>query len=181
MMLSAFMKSSWSILVVALIVAWAWWRAARAIGAARATLPTELLDAGLLFSEKRFEISEPVQLSARLDRAYRLPSGQVVLVELKTRRTSRVYLSDVVQLSVQRIVVEHKAQLPVAPYGYVVTQSPEGARRTRRVKLIDLTAVSALIDRREAILARRLEPQAASSHGLCGACAYRDVCPDRRN
>lgn len=179
-MLSTFMRSGWSILALALVMAWACWRAARAIDAARGMLPVELLEADLLFSEKRFGISEPVRLSARLDRAYRLSSGQVVLLELKTRRASRVYLSDVVQLSVQRIVVEHEARVQVAPYGYVLTQSPEGVRRTRRVKLMTPVAVFALIDRREGILAGRLEPRAAASRGVCTNCVYRAVCPDRR-
>ena len=52
-----------------------------------------------------FRISTPVGLVAKLDRAYRLPSGLLVLVEFKTRWSNQPCLSDVIQLSAQRMAV----------------------------------------------------------------------------
>ena len=74
-------------------------RAALADRMDRVSRPSDLRDAELLYQEKRFDVSEPVRLSTRLDRAYRMPSGLVVLLELKTRSVNRAFPSDVIQLS----------------------------------------------------------------------------------
>jgi hypothetical protein len=42
---------------------------------------------------------------AKIDRAYRV-GGELKLVELKTRARDLVYMSDIIELSVQRIVVQ---------------------------------------------------------------------------
>lgn len=64
-------------------------------------LPDELRGAEIAYAERTFR-SHRHRLVARLDRAYRTPAG-VQLVELKTRPRNAVYMSDVVELSTQRI------------------------------------------------------------------------------
>ncbi|MBE0548565.1 MAG: PD-(D/E)XK nuclease family protein [Rubrivivax sp.] len=141
--------------------------------------PSDLKDAELICLERRFDISEPVRLSTRLDRAYRMPSGLVVLLELKTRNVNRAFRSDVIQLSAQRLALELKTGQVVAHHGYVVAQMPDGAREPHRVQLASGEAVVALVRRREAILAGRINPTPAASVGVCRTCAYRSICPDR--
>lgn len=145
----------------------------------RASRPWDLKDAELIYLEKRFNVSEPVRLSTRLDRAYRVPSGQLVLLELKTRNVNRVFPSDVIQLSTQRLALERKTRHVVAHHGYVVAQMPDGAREAHRVQLISEEAVVALVRRREAILAGRSNPRPAALVGVCRTCTYRSTCPDR--
>lgn len=145
----------------------------------RASRPSDLKDAELIYLEKRFDVSEPVRLSTRLDRAYRTPSGLVVLLELKTRDVNRAFPSDVIQLSAQRLALERKTRHVVAHHGYVVVQMPDGAREAHRVRLASGEAVVALVLRREAILAGRINPRPAASVGLCRTCAYRSICSDR--
>lgn len=154
-------------------------RAALADRMERASRPSDLRDAELLYLEKRFDMSEPVRVSTRLDRAYRMPSGLIVLLELKTRSVNRVFLSDVIQLSAQRLALERKTQQVVAQHGYVIAQTPDGAREAHRVRLVPGEAVVALVRRREAILAGRINPRPAASVGVCSTCAYRSICPDR--
>lgn len=173
----------WSTLAAAatLLVGLLWWlRAAQASRKEMAVRPPELIDADLIYSERRFEVSEPVSLSVRLDRAYRLRSGLVVLMELKTRRRSRVFPSDVVQLSAQRLALERATRHAVARHGYVVAEALDGKRKSYRVRLLSDEAVVGLIRRREAILAGQQAPRAAVSPKLCVACAYRNVCPESR-
>nr|WP_297383529.1 PD-(D/E)XK nuclease family protein [uncultured Roseateles sp.] len=174
---------SWVVPVAAatLVVVGLLWllRAARTNSKDGAVRPFELLDADLIYSERRFEISAPVWLSVRLDRAYLLRSGLAVLMELKTRRRSRVFVSDVVQLSAQALVLERATGHVVARQAYVLVQMPDGRREPHRVQLLPEEAVIGLVRRREAILAGQLEPRSAASPTLCKACAYRGVCPDR--
>lgn len=155
-------------------------RAARADRMERASRPSDLRDAELLYQEKRFDVSEPVRLSTRLDRAYRMPSGLVVLLELKTRSVNRAFPSDVIQLSAQRLALERQTRQVVAHHGYLVAQMPDGAREAHRVQLASGEAVVALVRRREAILAGRINPRPAASVRICSVCAYRSICPDRR-
>jgi CRISPR/Cas system-associated exonuclease Cas4 (RecB family) len=154
-------------------------RAALADRMEGANRPSDLKDAELIYLEKRFDVSEPVRLSTRLDRAYRMPSGVVVLLELKTRSVNRAFPSDVIQLSAQRLALERRTRQVVAQHGYVVAQTPDGAREAHRVQLVSGEAVVVLVRRRLAILAGRINPRPAASVGVCRTCAYRSICPDR--
>ena len=174
---------AWALLTLAaalgLILALWRRRAALADHVERDSLPSDLKDAELLYLEKRFNVSEPVRLSTRLDRAYRMPSGLIVLLELKTRNFNRAFPSDVIQLSAQRLALERKTRQVVAQHGYVVAQTPDGAREAHRVQLVSGEAVVALVRRREAIMAGRINPRPAASAGVCRTCAYQSICPGR--
>jgi CRISPR-associated exonuclease Cas4 len=126
-----------------------------------------------------FRISTPVGLVAKLDRAYRLPSGLLVLVEFKTRWSNQPFLSDVIQLSAQRMAVMGQTGQSVASYGYVMVKAP--TRRAlpiaHRVKLMTGEKVAALVRRREEILAGRgVLPRKTSSLKTCDACVFRADC-----
>jgi CRISPR-associated exonuclease Cas4 len=86
---------------------------------------------------------------------------------------------DVIQLSAQRLALERRTRQVVANHGYVVAQTPDGAREAHRVRLVSGEAVVTLVRRRDAILAGRINPRPAASVRLCSACAYRSICPDR--
>ena len=148
--------------------------------AERAGRPRDLMDAELIYMEKRFDVTEPVRLSARLDQAYRKRSGLVVLVELKTRAVSRAFASDEIQLSAQKLALERTTRQVVANHGYVIVQTPDGVREAHRVQLISDEAVVALVRRRAAIVAGLISPRPAVSAKVCGTCAYQTICPNRR-
>jgi hypothetical protein len=132
-----------------------------AIETERASRPEELSDAKLVHTETLFRVSKPVGLVARLDRAYQMPSGLVVLVEFKSRWINRPLLSDVIQLSVQRMAVEGQTRQAVASHGYVVVKAPgkHAPQTAHRVELMSDVQVLALIKRRDDILAGRVAPQ----------------------
>jgi len=153
-------------------------RGAIAVQAERASRPEALFDAKLVYMEKLFRVFKPVGLVAKLDRAYRTPSGLIVLVELKCRWINRPFLSDVIQLSVQKMAVEGQTGQTVSSFGYVVVKAP--SKRTlqtaHRVELMPDEDVIALVRRRDEILARRITPRYSESQKMCQACAFRSQC-----
>jgi len=151
---------------------------ARKTTAERASRPRALARAELVYMEKLFRIREPIRLVAKVDRVYRLPGGPLVVVELKTRWQDRPYLSDVIQLSAQRLVIAQQTGEAVARYGFVSIARPHASRavRSHRVELLDEGGVIAIHHRRLAILAGRRQPEYTVSHQACRDCAYRSRC-----
>ena len=169
-----------AVAVVGFTLAMARWRSleTHAARAERALRPAALRDAELVYMEKLFRISTPVGLVAKLDRAYRLPSGLLVLVEFKTRWSNQPFLSDVIQLSAQRMAVMGQTGQSVASYGYVMVKAPttRALPTAYRVELFSDDQVVALVRRREAILANRISPLRAWSQKACRTCALRQQC-----
>lgn len=169
-----------SIAFVCLALAVARWRSvtSEAVLAERALRPPALRDAELVYMERLFRTSRPVEVVAKIDRAYRLPSGLLVLVELKTRWRNQPYLSDVIQLSAQRMAVMGQTRQTVATYAYVMVKAPTGASApiTHRVKLMTDEHVVALVRKREDILAGRILPRGPISPKTCDTCAFRQEC-----
>ena len=169
-----------AVAVVGVALVMARWRsvetdAARAEWASR---PAALRDAELVYMEKLFRISTPVGLVAKLDRAYRMPSGLLVLVEFKTRWSNQPFLSDVIQLSAQRVAVMGQTHQAVVPYAYVMVKAPTGRGLpiAHRVRLMTDEHVDALVRRREEILAGRILPGRPQSRKTCLSCAFRGQC-----
>ena len=166
----------WIAVAVAWILALAWHRR-RAARAERVSRPRELRDAELMYMEKRFRIRRPIHLVAQLDRAYRAPDGALVLVELKTR-WGGPQLSDIIQMSAQRMVVEGETGQPVARHGFVMIERPDAQRslRSHHVQLWDAAQVVALARRREAVLNGLASPRHAARIETCRRCLYRSEC-----
>ena len=153
-------------------------RKRQARGVERRSRPAALRDAELVLVEKKFRTTSPVPIAAKLDRAYRLPSGQLVLLELKTRWNGGPNLSDVIQLSAQRVALSAATGQTVAAEAFVLIERP-GARRSpvaHRVDLLSVDQVAVLVRRREAILADRISPRYAAEAGHCQSCAFRSQC-----
>ena len=143
-----------------------------------ASRPDALAGARLLYMEKQFRIRRPVSLRSRIDRAYQIADGTIVLVELKTRWKDRVYASDVIQLSAQRMALEGQTGQRVAAHAFVTVQKPSEtvAQRSHRVELMETSEVVALLRRREDIVAGRVSPRYVDSPRACKECAFRTRC-----
>ena len=163
-----------------LFVAWLVWRALRR-GKIRTRdwMPHELRASRLAYAERLFRSTGPVAMSAKVDRGYRDKAGVVTLVELKTRRADKVYLSDVIELSAQRFALSSQTGEVVNATGYVVVRI--AGLRGNSVHQVDLLAadeVQALIARREALLRGAVKPQQTCGPGLCRNCAFLQPCRD---
>ena len=143
----------------------------------RHKLPAELRRAKLAYAEQLFRSVGTVSITAKVDRVYRNAAGELVLLELKTRRTPRAYPSDVIELSAQRVVVMAQTGEIVASHAYVIVESPDGRRLAcNRVALMSEEEVTALALRRQSLLARGGEPRYASSPRLCKTCSFLTEC-----
>jgi CRISPR-associated exonuclease Cas4 len=145
--------------------------------------PSEWRHAELIYAEKLFK--EPlVGMVARIDRAYRI-NGVIELVELKTRASGRVYASDVIELSVQRVVLQEKTGKAVSRRGWVLIEHSTTRRRTARsVMLYDTDEVLRLRDRTRQLreVANRVtltELRGPSSPKACAKCGQRTRCTAR--
>ena len=164
------------LLAIAGLMAWRMVRSWRVRASERHWLPRELQHAHLAFAEKTFRTWRPIRLIARADRGYRL-NGELHLAEFKTRTRSVAYLSDVIELSAQRLVIEKSTGERVSEIGYVLAQDRLRKRRSvHKVRLLPRADVITLVGRREAILKGRVAPRYTSSQGLCSRCAYRAEC-----
>ncbi len=144
----------------------------------RSWLPRDLRDAKLVYAERVFRATEPLTLVAKLDRGYRGVDGVITLVELKTRPENRPYLSDVIELSAQRVALEAQTGQRVADHGYVLIQRIRGGPKIpHRVELLSTDQVTAVAKRREAILGEEAIPHFTPFRGLCARCAFRHKCP----
>lgn len=166
------------VVCLALVIAWRRSVTTDAALAERASRPDALLDAELVYMERLFRTSKPVGVVAKIDRAYRMPSGLLVLVELKTRWANQPSLSDVIQLSAQRVAVMGQTHQAVASYAYVMVKTPTGRGLpiAHRVQLMVDEHVVALVRRREDIFAGRVLPRWPQSRKTCLSCAFRGQC-----
>lgn len=169
-----------SVIVACLALAIAQWRSvsSKAVRAEKTSRPPALRDAELVHMERLFRTSTPVGVVAKIDRAYRLPSGLLVLVELKTRGINQPSLSDVIQLSAQRMAVMGQTRQTVAGYAYVMVKAPTGPSVpiAHHVRLMTDEHVVALVRKREDILAGRILPRWPISPKTCETCAFREEC-----
>ncbi len=140
-------------------------------------LPRELRNAELVYAERTFKTTDPIPIVARVDRAYRKSDGVIVLVDLKTRRGNRPFLSDIIELSAQRLAVQGQTGETIADYGYVLTQRVKSrTKKPQRAKLLSIEEVIRLAKRRRAILARVAVPERARVERLCPQCAFEREC-----
>lgn len=142
----------------------------------RGWMPLELRRATLAYAEQLFRAPGRPMITAKVDRVYRRRDGRLVLVELKTRRMNRVYLSDVIELSAQRVAITRGAGEDVLGHAYVVVQGPTGRRATHRVRLLSADELDQLVLRREDVLAGAVRPRLAHMKGLCKTCVFAPEC-----
>jgi len=143
-----------------------------------AWLPQELRRATLVYAEQLFRTPGPITLTAKVDRGYRGPAGIIILVELKIRQHDRVFHSDVIELSAQRVALMAETGGQVALHAYVIVQGPSGRRVAHQVGLLDVVGVEALMRRRESILTGRVTPGCSRSVNLCRRCVFQRRCTE---
>ena len=163
-----------------LFVAWLGWRILlRRKTWANEWMPRELRASRLAYAEQLFRSTGSVAVSAKVDRAYRDQAGVVTLVELKTRKADKVYLSDVIELSGQRFALGSQTGEVVNTQGYVVVQIA-GLRGSsvHRVDLLTADELQALLARRQTLLEGAVKPQQTCRPGLCRNCAFLRPCRD---
>jgi CRISPR-associated exonuclease Cas4 len=165
------------LLAVALAVAWHLFRRHRARVAEWRDRPAALRDAELICVEGQFRSKSRWPIVARVDRAYRLPTGVVVLVELKTRSAPAVRTSDVIQLSAQRVAVEDELRVRVSDEAFVLFPGRHSAPPAARVvRLMSREQIEAVAARRRRLIDGIELPQWPDSEHVCHGCGQRAAC-----
>lgn len=137
---------------------------------------SELAGSRLVFAEQLFVIRRPLKLVVRVDRVY--DNGRfLILMELKTRLTREMFLADVIELSAQRLAMQHSTKREVADYAYVLLLHPFLRTQTlRQVKLFSEETVVAMARRRQRLLDGLTAPSMTTVHTRCNRCEYRYEC-----
>lgn len=136
-----------------------------------------LREAELVFVERQFRSRGRWPIVATVDRAYRLPDGVLVLMELKTRASGAVTMSDIVQLSAQRVAMEVALGVPVSDMAFVlVAGRADVAPIARRVRLLPKEAVENIAARRQRLLLGVDSPLWPRTDRTCRGCALRAEC-----
>ena len=165
------------LLAVALAVVWHLFRRHHARVAEWRDRPAALRDAELICVEAQFRSTSRWPIVARVDRAYRLPTGLVVLVELKTRSAPAVKTSDVIQLSAQRVAVEDELRVCVSDEAFVIFPGRHSAPPAARVvRLMSREQVEAVAARHRRLIDGLDRPQWPDSERICHGCGQREVC-----
>lgn len=143
--------------------------------------PALLRNARLVMSEKPIRCRKPVPLHGRVDQVYALETGELCIVDTKTRRIPRVYPSDRIQGSVYATILRANGHR-VHKTAYV-RQAWEGRVRYLPYSLLTDGQVVALYHRREALLKSPETAQLAIHPALCRGCGHREQgrCPGHLN
>ena len=140
-------------------------------------LPPELIGAELAYAEQTLR-STRSSVVARLDRAYRTADG-LVLVELKTRTQDRVFATDVIELSVQRVALHDATGESVSLKAWVLVDRM-GKRKALPVTLLQTGEVAALRERHAALLqGKAMRASPARSLKQCANCGHRAHCAEK--
>jgi CRISPR-associated exonuclease Cas4 len=124
-----------------------------------------------------FYTKRPVRLIAKVDRVYKDERATHFVTELKRRVKTQVYLSDVVELSAQKVAIERGSRRSAAEIGFVVIEHPVTQKRTPiPVQLLREQEIIALATRYERLIVGGAMPDKANVAGLCRSCAYADRC-----
>lgn len=108
-------------------------------------MPVVLRRSTVVMNEHEISMSDPIKIKGRVDQVYRLPNGTLVLVDTKTRRTHRVFSSDIVQLSIYAMIMAYAYRGRTSRIAYVRTVIRTPVNRSVRYHPIRLIPFPTLI------------------------------------
>lgn len=157
----------------------------RQLGAWVENLPAPLIGAQLVLSESDVETTIPVPMHGRVDQVF-FAGGWLVPVDTKTRKSTRVYTKDIIQLSVYAFILARTSAvlfgrpIPVSSTGYLRLVNGKAVQYVP-VRLLNSAQVIALWNRywelkRHGLRAR---PKAAPEFN-CLRCPKKANCPRGR-
>lgn len=137
-------------------------------------MPTELSDGQLIRSEYYIRTEVPRKMHGTLDQLYRVMSGLHVLVDSKTRDKHQVFLKDIVQVSVYRVILT-RIGMKMADYAYFRVVTPDGVQYIKR-NLLNEAQVIEEFDRTQALMNGKATPSNAQHKAMCISCPQQINC-----
>jgi CRISPR/Cas system-associated exonuclease Cas4 (RecB family) len=121
--------------------------------------------------EHFFKITQPVPLCGKPDVVWLNRQGTLIVGDYKSRLKPKVYDSDIIQLSVYRLLLEKSQQKPVANYGYIHFQG-----NSIKVKLLNEQEVIALYHRYWQIVTGQVKSEITTCKNFCKHCSHQKIC-----
>lgn len=137
-----------------------------------AGMPHELAEASLWLAEKEIACASPVPLHGKPDQVFKLKSGKLVVVDVKTH--SRVHRSDVMQMSVYRVILMGLGH-DVENYGYV-RAIVGGQEQFLRCDLYSTEIVVKGWNRHRGLMNGSIVPAPTKVALLCRGCGHKMEC-----
>lgn len=139
-------------------------------------MPAELSEGQLIRSEHYIRTEVPRKMHGTLDQLYRVLSGLHVLVDSKTRDKHQVFMKDIVQVSVYRVILS-RIGLKMADYAYFRVVTPDGIEYHKRT-LLDEAQVIDEFDRTQTLINGKATPSNAQHKAMCMSCPQQINCDD---
>jgi hypothetical protein len=150
-----------SFFIVVVVIALYWWVRSRR---------TSKLSPYML--EHFLKITDPVPLCGKPDVVWETYDGTLIVGDYKSRKNQQVYQSEVIQLSVYKLLVEKTQNRPVADYGFIHFQN----RRMVKVFLMKEKEIIALHRRYWKVKDGRIKPCMTDAKNYCRYCSHNDKC-----
>lgn len=122
--------------------------------------------------ERNMRISEPVPLSGTPDIVWLRGDGKLIVGDYKSRPNCRVQQSDIIQLSVYRLLLMHTQHRPVADIGYI--QFEKGKRT--KTKLLKEQEIISLYWRYLDIISGDKKGKKFRRKAYCQYCSHQQRC-----
>lgn len=139
-------------------------------------MPAELSEGQLIRSEHYIRTEVPRKMHGTLDQLYRVLSGLHVLVDSKTRDKHQVFMKDIVQVSVYRVILI-RTGVRMADYAYFRVVTPDGIEYHKRT-LLDEAQVIEEFDRTQTLINGKATPSNAQHKAMCMSCPQQINCDD---
>ncbi len=117
-------------------------------------------------------INDPVPICGTPDVVWINKNGALIVGDYKSRSSGQVQESDIIQLSVYKLLLERTQHRPVGQYGYIHFKS---GRRVR-VNLLDQRKIIALYNNYQKIVNCDSKARRTDKSGYCRHCRYWEQC-----
>ncbi len=138
-------------------------------------LPTDLRNGKLIGAEVGLLADVGVTVSGRLDRVYLLASGEYIPLEYKNRDTTRLYKSDMAQLSLQSWLLRRNGKQTAKHAYLVVRERGSGKKKAVKVEIGDDAFCEKIIKRYLDLRMGLVQPIRIRDQ-RCKSCGHHDIC-----
>lgn len=126
----------------------------------------------IYLTDHYMKINEPIPICGTPDVIWIDQAGVLIVGDYKSRQSCKVQQSDIIQLSVYRVLLEHTQRRSVSNEGFVHFKNG----RWIRVKLLDERAIIALYQKYQNILDGKGNARCTHNSNYCQYCSHLDIC-----
>lgn len=138
-------------------------------------MPAALRNAKLWAKEKSIACRTPRRLHGKLDEAFEVQEGLLVVSETKSRERPVIHRSDVIQNSAYAMTLAKSSGVNVSGTGYIRLITPQGNRFVP-VELMSEQDLIRIYDKFKRIKGGQEAGDRCGKAGLCAKCEYRKEC-----